>query len=46
MGAMILIFAFLMSLIINGIEKMIKSNNEQVRKVERAEEKFVTEQSE
>jgi len=46
MGAMILIFAFLMSLIINVIEKMIRSNNEQVNRVQRPDENLVHEQSE
>jgi hypothetical protein len=37
MGAMILIFAFVMSLIINVIEKMMSNNNEQVNEVEQSE---------
>jgi hypothetical protein len=46
MGGMILIFAFVMSLIINVVEKMIRSNNEQVNQVQRSEKNLVTEQSE
>jgi len=46
MGAMILIFAFVMSLIINVIEKMISNNNGQATAENKAETSLATEQSE
>ncbi len=45
MGAMILIFAFVMSLIINVMEKVISSNN-QANKAGEAETSLATEPSE
>jgi len=46
MGAMILIFAFLMSLVINFIEKMISHRDDGVSTRNEAETSFATEQSE
>ena len=46
MGAMILIFAFVMSLIINFIEKMVSSNNDEATGRNEAENNLATEPSE
>ncbi len=46
MGAIVLIFAFIMSLIINFIEKMITGNNDQVTGSAETKTNFATEQPE